>query len=264
MAELRWIFLDIGNVLMNDDPAMALLYRELHRAMCAAGYRIPFRELLVEREHLIRVRGPEHWQILGRKYLGEEGHYRLMLRCAGRIRADYMGCHAVLPKMDAVVRRLAERYEIGVVANQLKEVVGALDAVGLGRYIKVHAVSEVVGMRKPDPGLYLWALEQAGCGPREAVMVGDRVDNDVAPARAAGMWTILLQIPHEAKGYTPVGDLERLYFESQLRESIGRIPPATPEQTPDATAGDPEELLAAVEEIRRRAASASESASGGR
>ena len=96
---LRWVFLDIGNVLMNDDPAMALLYRELHQRMCATGYRIPFRDLLTEREELIRKYGPEHWQILGRKYLGEDGHWQLMLRCASKMRADYMGSHAVLPEM---------------------------------------------------------------------------------------------------------------------------------------------------------------------
>ncbi len=64
-------------------------------------------------------------------------------------------------------------------------------------------------------------------------MVGDRADNDIAPARAVGMWTILFQMPHEAKGHVPAGEMERLYYESQLRESICRIPPSGPEQTPD-------------------------------
>ncbi len=88
---LRWVFLDIGNVLMNDDPAMAFLYRELHQAMCAAGYRLPFSDLLAEREEMIRRHGPEHWQILGRKYLGEDGHWKLMLRCASKIRGELHG-----------------------------------------------------------------------------------------------------------------------------------------------------------------------------
>lgn len=34
---------------------------------------------------------------------------------------------------------------------------------------------------------YRYALEQTGCLPNEAVMVGDRIDNDVAPAHNAGM-----------------------------------------------------------------------------
>ncbi len=261
---LRWVFLDIGNVLMNDDPAMAFLYRELHQAMCAAGYQIPFPGLLAEREEMIRRRGPEHWQVLGRKYLGEDGHWKLMLRCASKIRNDYMATHAVIPGMDEVVRQLAGRYSVGVVANQLREVVGALDRIGLGQLIKVHAVSEIIGIRKPAPDLYLWALDQAGCRPDEAVMVGDRADNDIAPARQVGMWTILFQMPHEAKGHIPTGEMDRLYYESQLRESIGKIVPSGPEQTPDEWARGPSDLLAAIERIRRRSDAPSDRSSVGR
>lgn len=252
---LRWVFLDIGNVLMNDDPAMALLYFELHRAMCSSGYRISFSDLLSEREMLIRTRGPEHWAILGKKYLAEGGHWRLMHRCATRIRADYMACHAVLPGVEDAIRRLADSYQLGVIANQLKEVIPALDEAGLGKYFRVRAVSEVVGIRKPDPGLYRWALEHAGCEPWEAVMVGDRADNDIAPARAVGMWTILFRIPHQAKGYVPKNEYEKAYFESQARESISKIPPAGPNETPDAVAGDMPGLLREIEAVDRLARS---------
>ncbi len=250
---LRWIFLDIGNVLMNDDPAMALLYFELHRAMCSSGYRMTFSELLAEREELIRTRGPEHWAILGRKYLAEGGHWRLMHRCATRIRADYMACHAVLPGVQEAIRELADSYQLGTVANQLKEVVPALEQVGLGQYFRIHAVSEVVGIRKPDPRLYRWALERAGCEPAEAVMVGDRADNDIAPAREVGMWTILFRIPHHLKAYAPRNDYEELYFESQARASISRIPPGGELETPDETVEDMPGLRQAIERIADRA-----------
>ncbi len=261
---LRWVFLDIGNVLMNDDPAMALLYRELHRALCSHGYRFTFRELLAEREELIRSNGPEHWALLGRKYLGEEGHYRLMHRCASRMRADYMASHALIPGMEAAVRRLADRFSIGVVANQLKEASGALDQAGLERFIRVRAISELVGIRKPDPALYTWALDRAACAPHEAVMVGDRADNDIAPARSVGMWTILFRIPHDQKAYRPRGEYETLYFESQGRESISRIAPAGPEETPDAVAESVDEMLSAIDAIARRAMSSSEGLSSRR
>jgi len=255
---LRWIFLDIGNVLINDDPAMALLYRELHRAMCSLGYRLGFPELLAEREELIRTRGTEHWAVLGSKYLGEKGHGTLMHRCASRMRADYMSSHTLMPGMAEAVQVLSERYKLGVIANQLKEVLDALDALGLGRCFQVKAVSEVVGVRKPDPALYRWALDRAACQPREAVMVGDRTDNDIAPARALGMWTILFRVPHEAKGYVPGDEFERLYFESQNRESISRIAPSSPNEIPDAQAEDVSDLLNAIEQVRQRAESSSE------
>jgi FMN phosphatase YigB (HAD superfamily) len=174
------------------------------------------------------------------------------------MRADYMASHSLIPGMVEVVLRLADRFAIGVIANQLKEVSDALDQVGLGAYIRVRAISEAVGIRKPDPKLYLWALDRAGCAANEAVMIGDRADNDIAPARAVGMWTILCRIPHESKAYRPRGEYETLYFESQGRESISRIPPAGPEETPDAVADSVEGLMGAIDGIARRAMSSSE------
>jgi len=33
---IRWVFLDVGNVIMNDDPVMAFLYEDLARALKTA------------------------------------------------------------------------------------------------------------------------------------------------------------------------------------------------------------------------------------
>jgi FMN phosphatase YigB (HAD superfamily) len=104
----------------------------------------------------------------------------------------------------------------------------------------------------------LWALDHAGCAPHEALMVGDRADNDVAPARQVGMWTLLLRVPHAAKAYRPRGEYESLYFESQERASISRIAPAGPDEKPDAIAESIDTMLSAIDEIAQRALSPSE------
>ena len=46
------------------------------------------------------------------------------------------------------------------------------------------------GAKKPDAALFEAALRQAGCLPAEAAMVGDRLDNDIAPAKRLGMRTV--------------------------------------------------------------------------
>ena len=51
------------------------------------------------------------------------------------------------------------------------------------------------GIAKPDPHVFHWLnsrLAARGIAPKMAVMVGDRPDNDVAPAKAAGWQTWLL------------------------------------------------------------------------
>jgi HAD superfamily hydrolase (TIGR01549 family) len=248
---IRWIFLDVGNVLMNDDPVMAFIYDRLHAVLTEKGFGVSFEELLQERERTIRERGAGHWYFIGERYLGVDGMHRLMHACAACIRADYMRYHNVIPGMSVALEELSREYHLGILANQLREAVGGLEVSGLKRYFRVLALSELIDLKKPDPAMFRWALDRAGCSPREALMVGDRVDNDIAPARHAGMWTIWFHPPLEAKGYRPPEGRARLYFESQLRASIADLPPKTDGDRPDGEARSARELVSVVRSLRR-------------
>ena len=52
------------------------------------------------------------------------------------------------------------------------------------------ASSATLGAEKPAVEFYQRLLARAGCGAHEAVYVGDRLDNDIAAARAAGLQAI--------------------------------------------------------------------------
>lgn len=57
-------------------------------------------------------------------------------------------------------------------------------------YYSVFALSAEVGYSKPDKRIFEYALQQANCQPENAVMVGDRIDNDIYPANMIGMTSI--------------------------------------------------------------------------
>lgn len=66
----------------------------------------------------------------------------------------------------------------------------------LGAFIDEHVpvplqvFSFQAGVAKPDPAIFRLALERAGVAARDAVMVGDTPEEDIAPAAALGMRTI--------------------------------------------------------------------------
>jgi 5'-nucleotidase len=247
---IRWIFLDVGNVIMNDDPVMAFLYVELHRALESSGQRISFPDLLAEREADLAARGPGHWYRLGEKYLGTDGLHNLMHHCAAEIRSNYMACHNILPGMAEALEWLSGRFSLGLLANQLRESADALTALGLRRHFRVLALSELVDRKKPEPGIFEWALNEARCAPDEAVMVGDRIDNDIVPARRAGMWTIWFHAPLKEKGYVPAPGQARMYFESQQRASVSDLGPTGPAETPDGEATSARSLCSEILRLR--------------
>jgi len=88
------------------------------------------------------------------------------------------------------VKRLSERYRLGLAANQPSSTMDTLRRDGLLEYFDVRAVSCLLGVEKPDAALFRYALEQAGVEGHEAVHIGNRLDSDIRPAAALGLRTV--------------------------------------------------------------------------
>jgi FMN phosphatase YigB (HAD superfamily) len=86
----------------------------------------------------------------------------------------------------------AAGYVVGVSGNQPPDVSEAL-VRSLGLDLDVVASSAAWGVEKPDPAFFARVASAAGMGPEEIAYVGDRVDNDVLPAKAAGMTAVFLR-----------------------------------------------------------------------
>jgi HAD superfamily hydrolase (TIGR01549 family) len=88
--------------------------------------------------------------------------------------------------VDALVRL---SYRVGLVANQPASRTAELRALGF--HTEVIAMSDEMGVAKPDPAFFARVLELAGNpDPGDVAYAGDRVDNDVIPSAAAGMRAI--------------------------------------------------------------------------
>ena len=89
-----------------------------------------------------------------------------------------------------VLSALHGKYKLGIIANQSLGTQDRIDSWGIGRFFDVVVASAEAGCAKPDPGIFIMALQKAGCEPGEAVMIGDRLDNDIIPAKRLGMKTV--------------------------------------------------------------------------
>ena len=59
--------------------------------------------------------------------------------------------------------------------------------------------SAVVGIRKPDPRIFLLGVEALGLKPEEVTVVGDSLDKDIIPAQETGCQTVWLR----GEGWNP-------------------------------------------------------------
>ncbi len=85
----------------------------------------------------------------------------------------------------------AAGYRLGIAGNQPKEAEAALTAVGVPT--DFIASSARWGVEKPSADFFARLVEAAGVPAAEIAYVGDRLDNDILPARAAGLTTVFIR-----------------------------------------------------------------------
>jgi HAD superfamily hydrolase (TIGR01509 family) len=95
----------------------------------------------------------------------------------------------------ALERLSGGRRRLAVVSNSNGTVRAKLQRLGLARFFDTIVDSLEEGVEKPDPRIFVLALERMGARPDTTLHVGDLYHVDVAGARAAGLRAVLLD-PH--------------------------------------------------------------------
>ena len=93
--------------------------------------------------------------------------------------------YPLYPDVQTALGALRGRYRIGLAANQPEWAEAVLRVAGVEA--DFVGLSAAWGVEKPSPEFFDRIVDEAGCAPAEIAYVGDRVDNDVEPAVAAGM-----------------------------------------------------------------------------
>ena len=196
---LRAIFFDVGETLVDESRYWRVLADRVavppHVLWAALGVTI--------------ARGEEHtelWRHLGieRPAASDEVMY---------VRDD------LYPDALACLEALREQgLFVGIVGNQT----AALERWARDERLPADYISSSAswGARKPAPEFFQRVIEVAGAAPGEIAYVGDRVDNDVIPAAAAGLVAV-----HVRRG--PWGMLERAAGHAALSvDSLAELPAA--------------------------------------
>jgi len=108
----------------------------------------------------------------------------------------------LLPGAVQAVRRLAERWPLGVASSSNRPVIDAvLELAQLSGCFAATVSSEEVARGKPAPDVYLAAARELGVQPARAAAVEDS-SNGLRSARAAGM--VVIAVPN--REYPPAAD----------------------------------------------------------
>lgn len=172
--EIKWLFFDVGSTIMNEQIAYEHRMRDIANVanisfekvyeMAMAYYKLNKKgDLEVARE--LGVSLPK-W------YMEDEFLYDNAIQC---------------------FETLSKKYKIGIIANQSLGTEERLAHQGILKFINLIVASAEEGVAKPDRRIFEIALERSNCKPVNAIMIGDRIDNDIIPAKRMGMNTIWIK-----------------------------------------------------------------------
>jgi HAD superfamily hydrolase (TIGR01549 family) len=220
---LRLVFFDVGNVLLDEDPLTYRNFRCHVEAVQRVRPDLTFHDLLAARE--ARAAAGDRWPLASvvKNHLDESACAAVWEAVDHEIRAEFAALSPPVAGAVAAIERLGRHYRLGLIANQGAECRAHLAALGWLERFEVVAFSEEQGIYKPDPDLFRRALQLAGAAPGQVLMVGDRLDNDIAPAAALGMATAWVRWPdRSAKGWPAAHDHEALEYLASLERDAAR------------------------------------------
>jgi HAD superfamily hydrolase (TIGR01549 family) len=186
-GRIRWVFFDVGDTLLDEREAMFDWCGQVATQLTRRGHAraIDAADVWLARERAYADFAPD---VLRRilEILAVPAAAHDVYRAAKYPHA----LERPFADATATLQKLAARFQLGVIANQAKGTRDRLRGHGWRSHFAVCVASAEEGLSKPDPAIFRLALARAGCRADEAVMVGDRIDNDIVPAKSIGMRTV--------------------------------------------------------------------------
>ena len=202
------IFLDLGNtlrILLKDQDHMAKARQKIVELVGTQEDPVTFVAILDVRykeyrkwafENLREAPEAEMWT----RWLAPDFPAERIAPLGAELTYQYrqsMGRRVVVDDGREVVEELQRRgYTLGIISNLIgtREIPEWLEAENFKPYFKSVVLSSMLGIRKPDPAIYLEAARSAGVEPARCAYVGDNLKRDVTGTRAAGFGMIVIII----------------------------------------------------------------------
>jgi HAD superfamily hydrolase (TIGR01549 family) len=191
------LFLDLGGVLFYDEYVELYFYYQVFMLSQHLKPDLTIESYFNAREELF----PIHQKIWVHRWLDREFFptktAEILTLAWNSTKKNFSQLFKPYPHVASILQKLSKQYNLYIVANQPEEALLVLKDLKLSPYFSDVFLDALVGYSKPDPRLFLKALEEANLSFQEVVHIGDRLDNDILPAQSVGIRAIQLLLPVE-------------------------------------------------------------------
>lgn len=197
------VFFDYGGTLAYMDPAPEAVWLRLLEELGFRPHPEAFQSAFQEAKEIVgrlnlyeyHRRMREYWRhfdgiVFEKLGIADPNGTLAAAIDSGFERRDWYHLYRDVPETLETLR--AKRYRLGIISNNVDELLNRLRQFELMHYFDTVTYSQEARADKPDPAIFELALERVGCGPEEAVHVGDSYEADILGARRAGVTPVLV------------------------------------------------------------------------
>ena len=190
-----FIFFDLGQTLVDEWRFIDYLDHKLLELLNGFGAKIDIRNYKAVRDNVIRSRkignGSTRELIIEVcRLVSQHGYERIIAdRLVDDINEGRRKLFRFYYDAKPTLRVLSQKYMLGIIANQSRDILQLLDKFNIKSFFKVIVISSQVNINKPDPRIFQLAMDRAK-NSKHYIMIGDRLDTDISPANKLGMKTI--------------------------------------------------------------------------
>lgn len=174
-----WLFFDVGSTLVDETASYQYFVQQSIKALADCGIVVEsaqFYQAMMAFSALNQDPINKTWDFFA------QGHGQ-------RPKWSHQG-DVLYADAKVVLSALVARYHLGIIANQNTGLQQRLADFGIFEYFTVILTSAELGIKKPQPEIFLQALSLAKVDAVACTYVGDRYDNDIIPAKQCGMTAI--------------------------------------------------------------------------
>ena len=212
-SELKYkhVFFDLDRTLWDFDAAAEVAFERIYEKYDLKSRGIPSAHEFHEVYHplneelwvLYRADKITKDELNRTRFMKPLEHYGIHdIELADHLSEDYVYWSPrivrLVPGTLELLDYLKPKYHLHLITNGFQEVQHTkLNGSGLEPYFETLTVSEEVGVKKPNPEIFHYALRKAGAIAEESIMIGDEMAVDIDGARAAGMDTVMFNPKRE-------------------------------------------------------------------
>ena len=207
MSRYTTLFIDLDDTLFDFRQASRMSFHETYDLL---GYERFFESF----EHFLQIYEPrnrELWVLYGKGEIDKATLNRLRYsypleavghpdeELAARFCTEALGRiphkNVLIPGAIELLEYLHPRYDMFILSNGFQELQSQkMATTGLSKYFKRLILSDEIGINKPNPELFHYALEVSGARKESSIMIGDMFETDIVGAANIGLDQIFVNI----------------------------------------------------------------------